>query len=295
MNHRFQFGLLFVLAATLGCAQAAPQMVPGRYPQTVTNGTMQRKFTLTVPKGYDGTKSVPLVVLLHGWGSNSSQIEDYTGFGAKAQSEGFILATPDGLGQTPGWNVGYLDLSGQKQDDAALVGAIIDKVQGEVTVDAKRIFVVGHSNGAMLANLVGARFSGKVAAIGSVAGTIGLPTGPNRLIPDPTQPISVILVHGTADKMVAYDSAAQSLLKSVGALESAKWWAKADGISVEPAKMDFDGGKAKLQLFKGGKQGTEVELVTVPNGSHDWPGTSRNMSVNATNIIWDFFKAHPKA
>ena len=46
----------------------------------------------------------------------------------------------------------------------------------------------------------------------------------------------------------------------------------------------------------------EVELYTVDAGGHTWPGTSADLSalgtitqeINASQLMWEFFSAHPR-
>jgi polyhydroxybutyrate depolymerase len=282
---------LFVLGAT-GCSQQAatalPAKAPGKYKESVSVGGLTRQFNLRVPRSYDGSKALPLVVLLHGWTSNMNAVETYTGFGAKAEQEGFLLAAPQGLGERPGWNVGWIDLSFKAQDDIAFLSKMIDQIEKEVGVDRSRIFIAGHSNGAMLAHLAASRLGSRIAAVGAVAGSIGFPGRPNfaeKLIPAPEAPVSVMLVHGTADKMVAYANGAQALLANVGARESAKWWADKVGASGDPKKEVS--GSMTTEIYSGGRDGAEVEVVSIEGGTHDWPSM-------ATDLIWKFFVAHPK-
>jgi polyhydroxybutyrate depolymerase len=267
---------------------ALPAKAPGRYVESLPVGSLTRKYILRVPKGYDATKPLPLVVLLHGWTSTAARMEQYTRFADKAETEGFFLVVPEGMGERQGWNAGWIDLSFQKPDDVAFMTALLDKVEKQVGVDPARVYFAGHSNGAMLAHLAGSKLGKRVAAIASVAGTIGLP-GLNgqaaKTIPDPVAPISVMLLHGKRDVMVAYAAEFQALLVGFGAKDSAKWWAKKVGASDTPTSQSS--GKVTTETFSGGKDGSEVVLVTFEEGTHDWPAS-------ATSMIWEFFKAHPK-
>ncbi len=286
--------LLSAALVSVGCAQEPPAIqslpakAPGRYAETLPVGSLSRKYILRVPKAYDATKRLPVVVLLHGWTSNAARMEQYTRFVDKAEAEGFFLVVPEGMGERQGWNVGWIDLSFKKPDDLGFMTALLDKVEQQVGVDPSRVYIAGHSNGAMLAQLAGSKLGKRVAAIASVAGTIGLPglSGrPAQTIPGPEAPISVMLIHGKKDVMVSYASEFQALLMGFGASDTAKWWAKQIGAASTP-KEQRSGGMI-TETFSGGRENTEVVLVSFDEGSHDWPSS-------ATNMIWDFFKAHPK-
>ncbi len=285
---------LFVALVAGSCAQSdnkpvmLPSKAPGKYVETVKVGSLGRKFILRVPKAYDATKPLPVVVLLHGWMSNATRMEQYTRFADKAETEGFFLVTPEGAGERQGWNVGWIDLSFQKPDDVAFMTGLLDQVEKTVGVDPSRVYFAGHSNGAMLAQLAGSKLGKRVAAVASVAGTIGLPAlngQAAQTIPDPQAPISVMLIHGKKDVMVSYASEFQALLMGFGAKDTATWWAKKVGASLTPKSTTLSG--ITTDTYSGGKEGSEVVLVSIENGTHDWPAS-------ATNLIWEFFKAHPK-
>lgn len=279
---------------------------PGRYVETIESGGRQRRFVLRVPKGYDGRKPTPVVMALHGWTGSAEAAEQYTRLADKGEKEGFVAIFPDGLGNPgyQGWNAGFINLTGidPPPDDVAFLTSVLDKVETEINVDRDRQFVVGHSNGAFMANLLGSRLSGRLAAIASMAGTVGL--GPGKTIPAPSSPISVMLLHGKQDRMVGYDVTAKALLRPIGAVESAEFWARADGASETPITTKSADGKVVTDRYTGGKNGTEVVLVSVENGTHDWWGGLARAGEKTVDVptygapvadlVWDFFRNHPK-
>jgi len=60
-----------------------------------------------VPTSYDGTEALPFVLLLHGYGINGQQMVQFTGFGAIAEENNLIFASPSGTvdqGSNNFWN-----------------------------------------------------------------------------------------------------------------------------------------------------------------------------------------------
>ena len=269
----------------------------------VKSGDLDRTFFLHVPPGYDGLKPIPVVVVLHGWTASAEMAEVYTRMAEEGDAKGFATAFPEGAGNAgaQGWNAGFMNLSGVNNiDDVGFIAKILDQVEGELNVNRKREYVCGHSNGAFLSNFIGSRLANRIAAIGSVAGTIGVG---NKDIPEPVGPVSVILIHGKKDTMVAYGKGSHALLNGVGAEDSARWWAQRDGCSLVPAVTQNP--NVTYTLYSGGKSGTEVELVSIANGSHSWPGgyhfddnhqpaLETETGVSAADLLWSFFMAHPK-
>jgi polyhydroxybutyrate depolymerase len=290
-------------------AQGVAAKAPGRFVEHIRSGGLDREFILDVPPGYDGSKPTPVVVVLHGWTATDAEAEIYTRMAEEGNAKGFVSVFPNGEGPKNllGWNTGFMNLTGINDlDDVGFVSDVLDEVEKEINTDKDREFVCGHSNGAFLSNLIGAKLSDRIAAIGSVAGTIGFSGPTGKKIPSPAGPISVILIHGKADEMVAYGPGSPALLKGVvGAVDSAKWWASIDGCSATPEETVSPNGNVITDLYSNGRRGTEVELVSIVNGSHTWPGgfgrDSKRLAVpetttgvNAADVLWGFFQSHPR-
>jgi polyhydroxybutyrate depolymerase len=106
-----------------------------------------------------------------------------------------------------------------------------------------------------------------------------------EIIPDPSQPVSVIVFHGTADTSVLYEGDG-----FLSVAESVAFWVRHDGCFINPQNETISNGQVIKSVYSGGTNGTEVVLYTIVNLAHDWPTTP----INATDIIWDFFISHPK-
>jgi polyhydroxybutyrate depolymerase len=224
----------------------------------------------------------------------------------EGEAEGFVTVFPEGLGASKralGWNADFINLSGGDQDDVKFISDVLDKAESELRIDVNREYVCGHSNGAFLANEAGARLSTRLAAIASVGGMAGLM---DHEIPTPKAPISVLLINGLLDNVVAYESSSKALLKGYGAAQSAEVWAEKDGCSPDPAGVTSSDGNVLTQTYTRSSGHIEVQLVTINNGGHYWPGgampttgphqpkSEQKTGVNAAEMIWTFFKNHPR-
>lgn len=304
LSRLFRFSLA-VAVALVACAHGHAQRAraPGRYVEQLRSGSYERSYILHVPSSYDGSRPIPLVVVLHGWTASGALAEIYTRMADEGDAHGFATVFPDGLGSKglQGWNAGFVNLSGSADvDDVRFVSDLLNQVERELNIDKNREFVCGHSNGAFLANDVAARLANRLAAFGSVSGTIGVA---GKTIPYPVAPISGILIHGTSDSMVAYGPNSHALFRGLGAEKSAKWWAREDGCSMQPVVSRQ--GNAVTELFRNGRNGTEIELVTILKGTHSWPGgyfygpnhepeLETATGVNAADQLWEFFQGHPR-
>ena len=246
---------------------------------------LRRIYYVHVPSSYDGTKPVPLVIVLHGYTGNARGIESLTGFSAKADEEGFIVVYPEGVAQR--WNVGFGRLKFDT-DDVGFINELINRLEQKYVIDPNRIYVTGFSNGAMMAYLLGAELSDRIAAIAPVAGSIGSMTYGLEQIPEPSQPVSVIVFHGTADTSVPYEGDG-----FLSVAESVAFWVKCDGCSTIPQNETMSDRNVIISIYTGGANSTEVVLYTLVGLDHSWPRQTIGV-IEATDIIWDFFASHPK-
>ncbi len=271
----------------------------GRYEQTIEEGSVSRSFIVDVPKSYQGKAPIPLVIVLHGWTSNAKQAEIYTMMRLEAEKEGFAVVFPNGLGTPQGWNCGFINLGGAGADDTKFLTDVIAYVEGEVKIDTRRVYVCGHSNGAFMSYVMGSALSHQIAAIGVVAGTIGLDNNNQwTTVKAPDGPVSAVIFHGQKDQMVWSGSSTKALLSNaIPPMDSAAWWARAIGITTPPKTMTLSS-NCEVYDWKG-KLGQEVKYYSILNGTHDWPGgygyngPETNTGINAADLIWKFFKAHP--
>jgi len=121
---------------------------------TLKVGGMDRIAHVHVPKGYDPTKAVPVVLNFPRLTSNGQRAEPARAHDRQADAASFIAVHPEGTGSTPSWNAGACcgDAAANAVDDSAFVGKIIDELESKLCVDSHRIFATGMSNGGFLSH-----------------------------------------------------------------------------------------------------------------------------------------------
>lgn len=102
-----------------------------------------RSYNLHVPAGLTG--QTPLLIDLHGLGSNAFFQETASGWSGYADSEKFIVAYPAGSAWGQAWNVG------EGSADVAFIKKVVADIKGKYCVDAGRVFVEGGSLGGFMA------------------------------------------------------------------------------------------------------------------------------------------------
>jgi len=187
-------------------------------------------------------------------------------------------------------------------DDVGFLSALLDSVSRRVRIDPRRIFIVGHSNGAGMAYRFGVERADRVAAVGVMAGH--LMRGAEAL----AEPVSLIQVVGDHDPFTPMEGGMAGIGRMKGAvapaLEGPKRWARMLGLPDQP-KIISDDEKVKVLQWGPTGEGFEVRSVIVKGHGHAyaWPGRRRHpgwlmgptvATVNATEVLWEFFSAHPK-
>src|SRR5919109_1207945 len=123
-------------------------------PRALRSGGDERRYLLSVPEGDPPAGGFPLVVSLHGHGSSAGEHEANTSLAAEARARGFVVATPDALGDPARWN---FDSRPDGPDDYAFVAGLIDDLEREVCIDPARVHLAGSSNGAAFAGFLACR------------------------------------------------------------------------------------------------------------------------------------------
>ena len=265
---------------------------PGDYNLSINVNGMIRNYWIHVPIGYDDKTPLPLVIVLHWWGGNSKSVEEYTGFSRKADREKFIVIYPQGTGTDPTWNAGFC--CGQalqnRVNDVEFIRRIVKKTMEDLKIDPKRVYVAGVSNGGMMAHRLGAELSDIFAAIAVVSGSIGKDPDGHLIIPAPSGPVSVIIIHGEQDQLVPYYGGGRFREIFASISECVSFWVKANNCSSNPQVETSSDGNVVKNVYSGGVEGTEVVLYTIIDGDHSWSFRG----ISTTDTVWEFFKNHPK-
>ena len=245
-----------------------------------------RHYRLYVPTGYTGDQAVALILNFHGFGATSLEEEGLSGMSKKAEQAGFIVAYPDGLSRA--WNDGT---GAKDQEDIAFARQLIQSLEARYHIDPKRVYATGISNGGGMTNRLACAMADQIAAIGPVAGAYNL-----WLECKPSRPVPVVAFHGLADQIVPFaGSQPESMLPPI--ITWATAWAERN--NCDPIQQENDL-KPDVHVSTWGncQNNADVVLYAIDNHGHSWPGSNflkeiTSQSINATDVMWDFFQAHP--
>jgi len=257
--------------------------------QGVERTVLGRPFCVHAPLG--SRPRLPVVLLLHGYSSNGESQSRYLDLDSQVDRRGFILVKPNGTMNAHGsrfWNAGRRFSVGGP-DDVGYLAAVIDDVVTTFDADPARVYALGHSNGAFMAHRLACERSNRIAAIVTIAGSV-VP-GSCR----PEQPVSVLTVHGTKDRLIRYEGDTLLGASYASADVTLDFWARADGCQKTrrpgpSLRLVCDAQEATVAMYAGCPPG-----ITVEHWRLDGVGHVPNFALPAwPAAVLDFLWAHPK-
>jgi polyhydroxybutyrate depolymerase len=284
------------LALVLACLGAPPAflLVSGtasyldhRSSGTVAVGGEEHDYIVHVPASYDGSRAVPLVMSLHGAASWPSFQQDVTGWNDIADRHGFIVAYPGGRGTV-------LKTFGLR--DVEFIAALIDKLQASFNIDRSRIYANGLSNGGGMSDVLSCVLSDRLAAIGAVGAALTMTVDLCKSAP----PMPMVAFHGTSDPLTRYEGgkvfvAAEPFPDIPGWLSK---WARRNQCESPASESRV---AADVTRFAYDSCAAPIIFYRIEGGGHTWPGGPQmpewflgptNRSINATELMWSFFREH---
>jgi polyhydroxybutyrate depolymerase len=286
-------------AAEQGKVEAAdPQNLGPVHPfrlatHTVESGGLMRAYAVYVPDGRDGARPTPVVLDIHGTGSNPAQELSISRLATAAEARGFIVLLPVAVVPHPAggatWNV---PPDPKLPDDERYLLDLLDDASQRYGLDSSRVYVTGFSGGARLGSEFAGRHADRIAALAAVGGLRApIVDGP---------PVPVIAFHGTGDPINPYQGGGPGYW-GYGVERALASWVERNRCGEESVRANV----AK-RTWKSCDGATEVTLYRF-DGGHVWPGSSFAFPVerfgvmphdiDATTVIFEFFERYgfPKA
>jgi polyhydroxybutyrate depolymerase len=281
-------------AATGPAASLSTKAKPGT--NMVVTTVMDRPFSLHIPTGFTPGTAMPLVIMLHGYTSSGYGEESYLKITAQSDKKGFLYATPDGTKESSAtapqfWNAtdACCNFYSSKVDDSGYISGIITELSKQFTVDHKRVYLIGHSNGAFMSYRMACDHADQITAIVSLAGAMWNDVSKCN----PERSVSVLEVHGTADERIDFNGADIVGVKYPSVATTVADWRTFDGCSdsaTTPAPpMDLvsnlPGAETTVTTWSTGcRNNTEVELWTIKGGMHV-PAFTGDFAAAATDFL----------
>ncbi len=307
----FSLILIFVLLLQ-SCGSISNQDISnGSNLFTMSKDGYERRYLVHFPPKEKMDKALPILFHIHGGGGTSIMTPSLTfgRFNELADKEGFIVVYPEGVDKN--WNDGRT-LEGEQTweediDDVGFIVAIVEALEKDYKIDFDRIFTSGMSNGGFMSSRLICDRSDIFSGAAILTATLSITYLPKC---NPINPVAVMIMNGTDDKLVPYDGGEIKVFKKrrgeiVSTDDYVEFWKnKNKCISKEPTitlpDVYDDTTIVKIDKYKDCETGSALVLYKIEGGGHTWPGGKQYLGkwligntsneINACDEIWDFFK-----
>ena len=272
-----------LIAAAFACLLiAAPTLaynlpLPDAETVTVKIGKTTREAIL-YPRDTAAGPS-PVVLVFHGGGGGAEWMANRsTALTRTLSGAGYIVVYMNGSSRRDTeklrtWNAVHCCAYAAKKkiDDAAYADAVIEALDRRLDIDRTRIFLMGHSNGAMLSYRIAGQMKTTPRAIAPISGAI-FADQPD--VPDRT---SIFMYHGVDDDVLSYDGNPEDKAERwrtaphLGFLKAEAKLAELKSCGA-PVGSGVDGGVQTTERACTG--GSTLVAVTAPSGGHEWPSNA---------------------
>lgn len=280
---------------------------PGDYVRLLQHDGLTRTYRIHVPKGYQASKSAPLVLAFHGGGGDMDYManDEYYGLISKSDAEEFVVVFPNGYskfksGKFATWNAGACCATARDNniDDVGFVRKMVASLTRELNINRQMIYATGMSNGGMMAYRLACEMSDTITAIAAVAGT------DNTIHCQPSKPVSILHIHAKNDDRVLFNGGAGKKFRDeskvtdfVSVPDSVKKWVVSNSCQSTPVRTLEKSG-AYCEIYAQCEAGVAVQLCVTDTGGHSWPGGTKprgsespSQAISANDVMWDFFTA----
>ena len=202
---------------------------------TVVSRDAERTAYVFVPSTLAADRPAPMIVTLHGSGRNGRTLVD--AWKGLAEKEGIVLAGPDST-DAAHW--------ASPQDGPQLLEDVVDAVAARHAIDGRRVYLFGHSAGAVFALQMACLESEYFAAAAVHAGAV-----------DPKY-------------FTIFDYAARKIPIAI--------W-----IGTKDRFFPLDGVRATADALK--SRGFPVTLTEIPNHTHDYYSVSKDLNLEIWRFL----------
>ena len=312
-------GTATVILIAILCSHPAAQRraipAPGVDPErALTHDGRRRSYLVHVPTRA-APEPRPLLLAFHGGGGSAAGLKRYAGLDALADRENFVVAYPNGTGPLRTmlltFNAGPHCCGPalkQNVDDVGFAAAVIEDVARQTAIDRRRVYVTGHSNGAIMAYRLAAERADLIAAIAPVAGAMSVA----RFAP--SRAVAVLHIHSVDDPRALYDGGigppfpgTDTRVTHAPVIDGLSKWAARNGCGTQPTadatrhgimgQPDATDTVTRVS-YAPCTSGSDIVHLKLTGAGHGWPGAPRTEReriagpgttiINAAEEIWRF-------
>ena len=290
-GHAFIFlvSLLFSLLLITACKGKkvehavikAEQINANKYSFIVNN--VEYTYSIDFPKVVENSA---LVIMVHGMNNTGERMKLDTHFDESANLRGYTVVyvtIAQNSGSIYGWNSG---IAGQGNDDVLFLRRLAEYLEKEYSLDKKRTFAVGFSNGAFMMHRLAMEAADVFEACVSVAGKMPHNVWNNR---NKKNHIGFFQITGEKDEVTPKRSDKGASYSYDPLIEDVMdYWAESNGLTVVSMEEIGKGSGLTKWSGKAASKKAQVWHLLVKNGHHLW-AEEELTGINTNELILDFF------
>jgi polyhydroxybutyrate depolymerase len=280
------------------------------YLNSIVSDGREREFMLVLPEGAKPGRPLPVIVALHGGLMTGRSMRRVFGLEGIEERGRFAVVYPNGIGRR--WNDGRF--SNDEPDDVRFLSKLAEHLVRERIADPRRLYLLGVSNGGMMAFRMACEAPGVFAAYSATIAS--MPVNVAESCP-PGKGAPMLIINSTGDPIVPWEGGEVGGWVKRGEVLSTpatvEFWRRRNGCKGQaeskplPDKDKSDGSTVFAQQYADCRSEAPVVLLEVEGGGHLPPGANigdrpilqsilggpANQDISAADISWKFFKRFP--
>jgi polyhydroxybutyrate depolymerase len=265
-----------------------------------------RTYKFFLPKAYNGTLKIPLILSLHPSFSNADNHMNAAKWQLIGDTANFISVYPNGTSNQQGstsysWNAYNLS-TGSTADDVGFLNALLDSMILNYSVDTCRIYISGFSNGAWMSWRMMCDFSKRFAAVAPLSGSWKYGKDgfcdhggcDGSTIPGTNPPSQEATINCVPIKKIPYmyyrgTNETNLTDRAITDPNGNYFWSRHNGCDTVPTTDTIysNGDQIIRERYLNCKDSTETIVMNVVGNSHTW-------HASATHEFWKFLKKYTK-
>lgn len=271
-------GLILFVVGCSNTRTTSPAPTPSVAEEHIDVGGLTRDYLVAAPLDVADHDPLPLLLVLHGATQTMADAETW-GYDTVAAASGAVVAYPQGQDRV--WNAGATDTG---VNDVAFIAALVTQMKSRYPIDPQRVFIAGGSNGGQMAYRAACELADDIAAVADLSGALLVDC-------QPTKPVSVIDIHGTADSMIPIEGGGTGCrpVECPPLADTLERWIQIDGCTGDPTETTLAEGTDEA-TYANCRDGTAVTAIRAAGVDH----VLSNIQIDVTAVTWQFLTSHPR-
>lgn len=236
-----------------------------------------RSYLLALPQNYQSDKSYKLLLTFHPSGGDSKGMQSFSQF--EKLSNDYIFAYPKS--EQAEWNEGCDCNIAHRlgADDLGFTLKVIDDIKARHNIAAGEVYAAGYSQGGLFVQNLACNLSESFKAVAVVAAPMSEQLAASC---SPVKPVTIMMVHGTADPVLPYQGMEHSNFGLISSPETIALLADKNAALPYALEKSINS-NVSLRSYHNGRQ--KFQLYSINNGGHNWQFANFDTSREILNFF----------